>query len=260
MNATQRLVRLYPDSFRERWGSALEIEAQTTGWRSWPNLAVHIADMWLHPVIWPADSRAQRHQRAATMAITVAAACWFLTHAATELDTPLSTGLARTWPMSACSVLMLLGLVLVAPRPRLTRNAVTTVFRRAVSRFAAPVILGAGVVAGVHAGVYTAAPTLVRPVLLACWWTALALGAIQSCRIIAGLDVGVVVPPRPGRLRLGLWTLTTAGTVPGPILLTASVTSGHLDLLSAASGAGLLVLTSAFVGTLRDIRHLPPAD
>jgi hypothetical protein len=74
------------------------------------------------------------------------------------------------------------------------------------------------VVVGLHAGVDTPAPTLLRPVLLACWWTALALGAIQS------------------------------------------LASGHLDLLSATSGAGLLMLTPAFLGTLRDLRDLPTAD
>jgi hypothetical protein len=208
--------------------------------------------MWLHPAIWPADSRAQRQQRVATIAIAVAAACGFLT----QLGASPSTGVVRAWPMTACTVLMLFGLVLVAPRPRLTFNAVTTVLRRVVSRFAVPALLGAGV----HVGVDTAAPTLLRPVLLACWWTALALGAIQSCWIVAGLGAGVVLPPRPGRLRLGLWTLAAAGTVAGSIVLDASVTGGHLDLLSAASGAGLLTLTSAFAGTLRDIRHLPPAD
>jgi hypothetical protein len=103
VNTAQRLVRLYPDPFRERWGSAMEIEVRTTGWRSWPKLAVSIADMWLHPTVWPADSRAQRQLRAVTMAITSAAACWFLTHAVTELGTPLSTGVARTWPMTACT-------------------------------------------------------------------------------------------------------------------------------------------------------------
>jgi hypothetical protein len=260
VNAAQRLVGLYPDPFREKWGSDLEIEIRATGWRSWPNLVMGIIDMWLHPAIWPADSRAQRHHRAATMAITVSAACWFLTHAVTELDTPLSTGVARAWPMTACTVLMHLGLVLVAPLPRLTRTAATTVLRHTASRFAVPAILGAGVVTWVHTGLYAAAPALLRPVGLACWWTALALGAIQSCRITADVGAGVAVPPRPGRLRLGLWTLAIAGTAPGPILLSASVTGEHLDLLSAASGAGLLLLTSAFAGTLRDIRHLPPAD
>jgi hypothetical protein len=256
MNAAQRLIRLYPGSFRERWGPAMEAEVQGAGWRSWPNLVAGIAGMWLHPVIWPADSRAQRQRRAATMAVTVTAACWYLAHAAMELDTPLSGRVARAWPMTACTGLMLLGLLLVMPRPRLTLDAASTVLRGAARRFAAPLILGAAVVAGVRTGVYTVAPTLLRPVLLSCWWTALALSAVQGCRVVAGLGAGVVVAPHPGRLRLGMWTLTLAGTVAGSILLSVSVTSGQLDLWSAAPGIGLLLLPSAFAGTLRDLRRV----
>jgi hypothetical protein len=218
-----------------------------------------IADMWLHPVVWPAESRAQRCRRAATMAVAVSAVCWFVTHAVMELHAPLSARVARSWPMSACGLLMLLGLGLVAPRPRMTLTAVIAVVRQAAARFAVPVTLGAGVVVCVHTGAYAAAPTLLRPVLLTCWWTALALAAIQSCRIVAALGHAVAVPPRPGRLRLGLWILAAAATTPGPILLRASATGGHLDLLSAASGAALLVLAPAFIGTLNDVRHLSPA-
>jgi hypothetical protein len=257
MISARMLVRLYPESIRRRWGSALESEVRAAGWQAWPNLVSGIADMWLHPAIWPAHSRAQRHQRAVTMAVTVAAACWLLTHAATELDTALPAGIARGWPMSAWTLLTLLGLGLIAPRPRLTRDAAITVLRRVVSRFAAPAMLAAGVVAGVHTGVDAAAPALLRPLLLACWWIALALGAIQSCRIVASLGADVAVPPRQGRLRLGLWILAAAGMVPAPVLLGASAAGGRLDLSSAVSGLGLLVFTSAFVVTLRDIRRLP---
>jgi hypothetical protein len=256
VNTAQRLVRMYPRSFRERWGDSLESEVEGTGWGSWPGLAAHVALMWLHPAIWPADSRAQRRQRAATMAITIAAACWYLTYAAAELGTPV----ARTWPMTACTALMLLGLVLVAPRPRLTLGAVRTALRRAAGRFAAPAILGAVVVTAVHAEVYTAAPGVLRPVLLSGWWTVLALAAVRSCRIVADLGAEATVPPKPGRLRLGLLTLAVSATVPAPILLGASVAGGHLDPLSAVAGAGLLALMSAFVGTLRDVRHLRATD
>ncbi|MGI5233024.1 hypothetical protein [Actinoallomurus iriomotensis] len=254
------LVRLYPAAFRSRWGPALEGEIGTGGWKAWPNVLAGIADMWLHPVVWPAESCTQRYRRAATMAVAVSAVCWFITHAVMELHAPLPVKTAGSWPMSVCSLLMLLGLALVAPRPRMTLNAVIAVVRCAAARFAVPVALGAGVVVCVDTGAYTAAPTLLRPVLLACWWTALALAAIQSCRIVAAFGQAVVVPPRPGRLKLGLWVLAAAVTAPGPILLHASTTNGHLDLLSAASGAGLLVLVPAFAGTLYDIRHLSPAD
>ncbi|MGI5228052.1 hypothetical protein [Actinoallomurus sp. CA-142502] len=260
MNLARTLVGLYPAAFRSRWGPALEHEIRAGGWRSWPNLVAGIADMWLHPVVWPAESRAQRCQRAATMAVAISAVCWFVTHAVVELHTPPSAKVARSWPMSACSLLMLLGLGLVAPRPRMTLKAVIAVVRCAAMRFAVPVTVGAGVVLCVNTRVYVAAPTLLKPALLACWWTVLALAAIQSCRIVAALGQAVVVPPHPGRLRIGLWVLAAAVTAPGPILLRASTTSGHLDLLSAASGAGLLVLAPAFVGTLHDIRHLSPAD
>jgi hypothetical protein len=256
VNGAQRLIRLYPGSFRERWGPAMEAEVQGAGWRSWPNLAMGIAGMWLHPVIWPADSRTQRQRRAATMAISVAAASWLLAYASMELDTPLSGRVARAWPMTACTGLMFLGFLLVLPRPRLTLDAVSTVLRRAARRFTAPAILGAGVVAGVRTDVYAVAPALLRPALIICWWTALALGAVQACRVVAGLGAGVVVAPQPGRLRLGMWTLAVAGAVAGSILLSVSVTSGHLDLWSAAPGIGLLVLPSAFAGTLRDIRRV----
>lgn len=254
------LVRLYPEAFRRRWGPALEHEIRVGGWRTWPNLVAGIADMWMHPVVWPAESGAQRCRRAATMAVAVSAVCWFVTHAVVELHAPPSAGISRSWPMSAYGVLTLLGLVLVAPRPRLSRNAVIAMLRCAAARFALPIALGAGVVVCVRTGAYVAAPMLLRSALLACWWTALALAALQSCRIVAALGHAVVVAPRPGRLRLGLWLLAAAVSVPGPVLLHASMTDGHVDLLSAASGAGLLVVVSAFIGTLHDVRHLSPAE
>lgn len=247
-----RLVRLYPASFRERWGPALEEEARAAGWKAWPNLIAGIADMWLHPAIWPADCCAQRRQRAATMAVTAAAACWFVTHAVTELDAAAAE-VARAWPMNASTLLLLLGLVLVAPRPRLTRPTATTLLRHAASRFTVPAVLGAGVVAAVHTGTYAVAPAVARPVLLACWWAALALGAVQCCRLVSSLCTTVAEPPPPGRLRHGLWTLAAAAAVPVPALLGASMSGDHLNVPSAASGAGLLLLSPALAATLRDL-------
>ncbi|MEU0570628.1 hypothetical protein ABZ297_35275, partial [Nonomuraea sp. NPDC005983] len=209
--------------------------------------------------IWPADSRAQRRQRAATMAISVAAACSFLTLAATELDTPLSA-VAGTWPMTVCGVLMLLGTALVAPRPRLTPGAAVIVLRQAVRRLAAPAIVGAGVVACVHSGVDVAGVSApVRLALLACWWSALAAGAVQCCRIVAGLGAGVAVPPRPGRLHLGIWTLAGAGAGTAAVVFSVFVTGARHDPMSGAMGAALFVLVWAFVATVLDLRRLPQA-
>jgi hypothetical protein len=257
VNLALRLIRLYPAAFRQRWGADLELEVQHSDRATCANLAVSVVGMWLRPAIWPADSSAQRRQRMATMAVTLAAVCWFLTHAAMELDAPHSLSGADTWPMNACAVLMTFGLLLVVPRPRPTLHAALTLLRRAAYSFAVPAILTALVLAVVHTGAYAAAPALLRPILLICWWTALALGAIQSCRIVAGLGAATAVPPSPARLRLGLWSLTAAGALPGLLLLATSVSSEQPHLLPAASGAGLLVLFPAFLGTLRDLRQLP---
>ncbi|WP_214416105.1 hypothetical protein [Sphaerisporangium fuscum] len=258
MTLSRALVRLYPEAFRDRWGAALECEAREAGWKSWPNLALGIADMWLHPAVWPARSRAQRHGRAAVMAITVTAACWLLTHAAAELDGP--SGIARGRAVNACVATMLLGLALVAPRPRLTAEAVIALGRRAARLLAVPMCLGALVVAAAHVGGLASAGSPLRAALLICWWLALPLAAFQTCRVVAGLGADVAVPPPPRRLRAGVRTLAAAGATAGALLLTWSVSGGHPHPLSATAGAGLLLLSAAFATTLRDLRELRPDD
>jgi hypothetical protein len=249
------LVRLYPAAFRQRWGADLEIELQQAGRTAWLNLLVGIAAMWLRPATWPADSPVQRHQRMVTTAVALTAACWFAAHAAAELDT-----VADTWIMNACGALTASGLALLAPYPPLTFDAIARLLAHAARRLAVPAALGGIVSAAVHTGAYDAAPVSLRPVFFACWWTALAMGAFQSCRIVAYLGTVAAVLPSARRLRLGLWTLTAAGVLPAPILLGAGMTGPHPHLLSIASGTALLILLPAFTSTLRDLRGLPSAD
>ncbi|MGA5822446.1 hypothetical protein ACPC54_31850 [Kitasatospora sp. NPDC094028] len=254
------LVRLYPDAFRERWGAMVEDEARGAGWKSWPNLLAGIADMWLHPALWPADSPAQRQRRVATMGITVALAAWFLNHlAAEQADALPSTAAdARTAITHGSTLLLLLGLALVAPRPRPTVEAALLLLRWALRRLALPTAVGTAVVLVVHSGIDTAPPTL-RVAVLAGWWIALALGAIQIPRIFTGVGAEAVVPPPTRRLRAGVWTLAAASATGGAALLGSAVTDG-LHPLAAAVGLGLLLLTAVCTGTLRDLRDLPPAD
>ncbi len=257
MSVTGGFVKLYPGPFRDRWGPALEIEARSAGWRSWPNLIVHMLDMWLHPAVWPAESRAQRRGRASVMAITTAALSWFLAHVAAETESPLNAA-ARGSVMSGCAVAMLVGLVLVAPRPRLTRPAATTVLRQAARRLSVPAVLGA-VVVGVHDAAAAATPP-VRAIVLVCWWSALTLGAIQICRMVGDLDADVVEPPRPGRLRVGIWLLIANTAVTGAIIVGISTTGGRRDLTWSAVGAAVILLTLAFAATLRDLRQVSAAE
>ncbi|GAB2725546.1 hypothetical protein [Kitasatospora kifunensis] len=255
------LVRLYPDAFRERWGSLAEDEARGAGWKSWPNLIAGIVDMWLHPAVWPADSPAQRQRRVATMGITVALAAWFLGHLAAEQAGPLPADGLRNGVMHGCTTLLLLGIALVAPRPRPTLGAAITLLGWAVRRLAAPTLLGTAAVVLVHSGVSAnASPPTLCTAVLAAWWIALGLGAIQIPRIFTGVGADAVVPPGTGRLRAGVWTLAGASATGGATIFGASVTADGFHLLGAAIGASLLLLTAVCAGTLRDLRDLPSAD
>ncbi|TVT61148.1 hypothetical protein FNH05_03475 [Amycolatopsis rhizosphaerae] len=259
MSVTKRLVRLYPDPFREHWGTGLEAEAQDGGWRSWPNLLIGVLDMWLHPTVWPARSPAQRRGRAAVLAIAVALAGWLAEHAAAEQHSLHLPGLLRIGEMNldVFDAVTLLGLALVAPRPRLSFGAAAAMLRQAVRRLAVPVLLGAGVVVTVHAGVGTSVPLALRLGVLGCWWIALALGAVQLCQVVAGFGADLTVPPHRGRLRLGVGILAGMFILTGAVVLGTSMVRGVPDTLSVATGAGLLVLASVCGWTLRDLRQLP---
>lgn len=258
MSVARSLVRLYPNAFRERWGALAEDEATAAGWKSWPNLIAGIADMWLHPAVWPADSPVQRQRRAATMAITVALGSWFFGHVAAEQGDPLSRSGMDAWILHGCTTLLLVGLAQVAPLPRPSPAAVTTLIGWAVRRLAAPAALGATVVLVVHHITAADSPASLRAVVLAAWWTALALGAIQIPRILTGVGADAVVPPGPARLRCGVWTLAAASAANGATILGRSIAGGHVHLLTAAAGLCLLLLTAVCAGTLRDLRDLTP--
>ncbi|MBD0689754.1 hypothetical protein [Streptomyces sp. CBMA123] len=257
---TRSLVRLYPDAFRERWGSMVEDEARGAGWKSWPNLIAGIADMWLHPAVWPADSPAQRQRRVATMGITVALAAWFLSHLAAEQTGPLPADGVRNGVMHGCTTLLLLGIALVAPRPRPTPAAAVTLSGWALRRLSVPTLLGTVVVVLVHSGVDAdASPPTLRSAVIAAWWIALGLGTIQIPRIFTGVGADTVVPPGAGRLRAGVWTLAGASATGGATILGVSLTGGGFHPLGAGIGVSLLLLTGVCAGTLRDLRDLPSA-
>jgi hypothetical protein len=248
------LVRLYPRPFRDRWGPDLEADAHQVGWRSWPNLAAHLIDLWLHPTIWPADSPAQRRGRAAAMAIMVAVLGWFVARLSTGEGARMYTTMLR-----GCALLVLLGLALTTPRPRLTASAMTTVLRRVARHLAGPLLLGACVVITVHAKVLPHV-SAVRLAVLTCWWSAWALAVIQSCRVLPGLTPVAVVPPPHVRLRLGIWALAAAAATAGTTVLVFSLAGEHPHPLTAALGTTLLILTVTFMTTLDDLRHQPIAD
>jgi hypothetical protein len=257
MSLARVLVRLYPEAFKRQWGVDLEAEIRHAGWRSWPNTVVGIADLWLHPAIWPARSPSQRQLRITTMAITLTATFWFVSHLVTELDGAMSSGVAHSPLMSAATVLMLGGLCLVAPQLRLTVGVLAVLVRNMASRLAVPAALAAVVLVAAQTPTVADAPQLLRTVLVACWWTALALGAFQTCRIITKVGSQGMTPPRPWRLRAGT-AIVAAGCAMDAATIAGFCLTSRADLLGTMTGVALLALLPVFAMILRDSRQAPP--
>jgi F0F1-type ATP synthase membrane subunit c/vacuolar-type H+-ATPase subunit K len=249
------LLSLYPRPVRARWGPDLEAEIRDAGWWSLPDTLAGIAGLWLHPVVWPGASPRRRRLRMTTMAVAVALACWFASLATAELGGRSAQAAGRSPLMSAGMVLILAGLVLLAPFPVFRALAATC--RIAVSRLAVPALLGAGAVVAVHAGA-ASEPHVVRTAVLSCWWTALALGAVQACRAIAAAGPRVI-PPRAGRLRAGT-ALLTAGAAANATALLGFSLNADPDPAATVTGLGLLASLTALVLVIRDTRHLPARE
>ncbi|WP_026416606.1 hypothetical protein [Actinomadura oligospora] len=253
MTAARVLARLYPEAFREQWGPDLEAEIAAAGWRSWPDTLLGIADMWLHPGLWPADSRAERRLRTTTLAISLTALCWFVAHVGVETDDSLARGAGHSTALSAGIAVMLAGLVLIAPLPRPSVALVRALVRAAVLRFTLPVALAGAVVAVVRLGGAHHPPLLLRGVALAAWWTALAVGAARASLVAADLGARFVVPPRPGRLRLGVWVLVAGAATEAGALLGGALGS-RADPAALGVSALSLALLPAFVPVVRACR------
>jgi hypothetical protein len=257
VSATTWLVRLYPPSLRDRWGAGLEDEVSVGGWRRLPNLLVGVLDMWAHPVVWPADSAAQRRRRAAVLAFAVGLGGWLTGHVAVE-ESLLPTSLTRSWTLDLSDVLVLAGLVLVVPLPRLVVPDVVRLATRVARKLAVPVLVGSVVVVRANEAVEMSAGT--RTALLTGWWLALVLGAIQVCHVVAGRGTDLMLPPHPIRLRLGLGTIAASFALAGTIVLASTLAHGASAPLAALVGGSLLVLTVLCGWTLQDLYTVAIAD
>ncbi|WP_134728268.1 MULTISPECIES: hypothetical protein [Amycolatopsis] len=253
MSWAARLVRLYPASLRSRWGAGLEDEARAAGWRRLPNLVVGALDMWVHPVVWPADSAAQRRSRASALVFAAGLSGWLLGHVAVE-DSLLPENVVHSWAANISDVLVLAGLVLVVPLPRLSVRAMLRLVAQALRRLAVPVVIGGAVY--VAANLSASLSPGLRITLLVGWWLALVLGSVQVCTVVAGLDPEDVVAPEPGRLWWGIGMVAAALAVGGGVVLWSTVVDGVTGLLPLVLGGALLVLTALCGWTLRDLYTL----
>lgn len=229
MTVAYWLVRLYPVAFRERWGADLAEEARRSGPRSWPNLLVNAADVWLHPTVWPARSPVQRQSRATAMAVMVTCVGWFVAHLTVE-DT---RGFPRA--LDVCAALVVVGLLLVAPRP--APSALATIGGRLLHRLAGPAALGVVVVAVVHGtdGPFTSP---IRLALLICWWGSWTWAVVQVARTVADLDPDQAV--HPPTFRLGIRVLAAAAAATGVTQSAAAVAASA----PASATIGLCLLAA----------------
>lgn len=254
MRMTRALLRLYPMSIRAYWGSMLEADAQSAGWRSWPNLVAAAFDMWLHPVIWPTESVRQRRYRAVAMALVIAATTGIIGRAAAASDGTLSRYPPHAWTLTDCAILLVIGAALVLPLPRPRRDVIALLLRRAFRALAIPLFLVAGAVVFIQSA-GAAELSAARPVVATCFWLALAAGAVQAVRVVCMAGCVVLTPPEPVRIHLGFVVLITGCALASLITIKAAVRLSRFDLVSALTSAALLTLTLTLVLTLRDLRR-----
>jgi hypothetical protein len=254
MSLIRALVRLHPASVRERWGPALEADARAVGPRSWPGLLASAVGLWLHPVVWPAESPGRRRHRAAATAFALTLATWFVGRAATANDRRLTWHAHRTPTVADCAAFMLLGAALILPLPRPTWHAATALLRTSLRALAAPAILGISALVFVHA-THPGPTTVTRALVTASYWVTLALAAIQAARIVATVSDSATTPPNPARLRLGIAILAVGAALTAWIGLSSTMAGHVFDAIAAATTACVLSLTYVFLSTLRDLNE-----
>jgi cytochrome bd-type quinol oxidase subunit 2 len=234
MSIVDRLVRLYPQPFQAQWGA--DIRASTVRIHDVPGLALGIADMWLHPAVWPADTRQRRLNRVCVTAVALAMASWLLSHLLVETDGHLTADATREAGLATSAVGIAIGAVLVAPWPRVDAAMVRWLAAESVKRLTIPAAVGAGAVLFAHTAA-PSAPVALRLVILVCWYLAIASALFQTCRILATMD--------PARSRLPSATAA--------VVLSFAATTRTEVALPAAAGVALAALTLMSVSTTRDL-------
>jgi len=251
------LVRLYPSSFRQRWGSCLEAESRLAGWRSVPSLVAGALDIWLHPMVWPARTPAERRGRALVLAVAAAGVTSLLTHVLIEFDDPVAQGLRHAGSLQFSAGLLGLGFALVLPGPRIDRAVIRAVLRSCTPFLIPALAIGVPVVVAANGGMTDVGQSALRPVLLGLWWATLGLAAVAGCRAFAALTT-VLRPAGVRRARAGLLCLIGSSVLgAGAVAQVAAAgdvggsTGPLLSVGALLGGAAVLVLV------LRDLASLP---
>lgn len=256
MSMVDRLVRLYPRPFQAQWGA--DIRASTVRAHDVPGLALGIVDMWLHPAVWPADTRQRRLNRVCVAAVALAMASWLLSHLLAETDGHLVADAAREAGLATSAVAIAVGAVLVAPWPRGEAAMIRWLAAELVKRLTIPVVVGAAAALFART-VATSAPMALRLVILVCWYLAIAGALFQTCRILATMDPTRSRVPSTTRVHAGMALLTTATAATAAMVLSFAATTRTEVALPAIAGVALAALTLLAVSTTRDLAMVTSA-
>lgn len=63
----------------------------------------------------------------------------------------------------------------------------------------------------------------------------------------------MIIAPRPGRLRAGIWSLTAASVLAGSSVLATSAARQVPDRIAVTAGTALVLLAWTLTATLRDL-------
>jgi hypothetical protein len=250
MSMVDRLVRLYPRPFQAQWGA--DIRASTVRAHDVPGLALGIVDMWLHPAVWPADTRQRRLNRVCVTAVALAMASWLLSHLLVETDGHLVADSTREAGLAASAVAIAIGAVFVAPWPRADTALLRWLAAESVKRLTIPTAVAAGAALFAHT-VAPSAPVALRLFILVCWYLAIATGLFQTCRILATMDPARSRLPSTARIHAGMALLTTATAASAAVVLSFAATTRTEVALPAVAGVALAALTLLSVSTTRDL-------
>jgi hypothetical protein len=153
------------------------------------------------------------------------------------------------------------GLLLIAPQPRLNRGAFGVLIRRCALGLLPPALLVTGVVTLVHTGaVSSASPPALRILTLGIWWGAWLLAAANGCRILASLGPDLAAAPSLYRSIAGATVLTAIGVITAAVLLVFGVTDNEFDVGAVISSVLLFALGITLAGTIHELPTLTDDD
>jgi hypothetical protein len=251
MNAATLLIRLYPPAVCERWGEDIRHEVSASGIRSWPDTLVGAARLWLHPGDWPETFTGQT-RRVLTVALFALTAATGLLLRSAEPSTVLTADLHHP-ATNLWLIPHLLGIVLAAPLPPLSGEALRSLTAAAVRTLAAPITALVILCLMAWSGMAEHLTGLADAVAVTYYWLVLGFVALRLCVLVARITRTATLPTTR-RLSAALLHIGAGLALAASQSLLAAVrTAPHPGSLAESTALGLLAAAAISAG--RDLRH-----